>query len=304
LSDAPSNAPWRADVFRRLAQFFTTAQMPTHLRMRAVCALVLARDENVTKLFKQSLASKDPATRQYSAAALGALGENTAVPDLTKLLNDDADLYVRWAAALALAVIGDEKAIEALGQILLTGSEGLKRTVCEALALNPNDGHTLLREAITEGDVAMQRGAIAGLVRIGNQPWVIELLTTTADSESQWIVKNAAEAALNDLREPPDDRTPKPMPSFEHTGWLMTYLASKGRGVPTGAAARMTMLDALKDSDEPVRMAAADHFGRVAGTDALPLLTSAAREPSVALREAAYKALAHIAMATGQRVQI
>lgn len=305
LSDAPSNAQWRADVFRRLAQFFVNAQMPSHLRMRAVCALILARDENVNKLFKQSLASKDPATRQYSAAALGALGDNTAVPDLANMLHGDDDLYVRWAAALALALIGDSASIEALGRMLLEGNEGLKRTVCEALALNPNDGHTLLRESISEGDVALQRGAIAGLVRIGNQPWVIELLEKAFNSsEGQWIVRNAAEAGINDLREPPDDRTPKPMPSFEHTGWLMTYLASKGRGVPAGPAARLAMLDALKDADEPVRMAAADHFGRVAGTDALPLLTNAARESSVALREVAYKALAHVAMATGQRVQI
>ena len=42
----------------------------------------------------------------------------------------------------------------------------------------------------------------------------------------------------------------------------------------------------------------------MAATDALPLLTNAAREQSVALREVAYKSLAHIAMATGQRVQI
>lgn len=303
LGDAPSNAPWRADVFRRLAQFFVNAQMPSHLRMRAVCALVLARDENVNKLFKQSLASKDAATRQYSAAALGALGDNTAVTELANRLHGDDDLYVRWAAALALALIGDGAAIEALGRMLIEGNEGLKRTVCEALALHPNDGHTMLREAAVEEDVAMRRGALAGLARIGNQPWVIELLNQAFNTDSQWIIRTAAEATLNDLRDPPD-HSPKAVPSFEHTGWLMTYLASKGRGVPTGAAARMTMLDALKDADEPVRMAAADHFGRVAGTDALPLLTNAARESSVALREVAYKSLAHIAMATGQRVQI
>lgn len=303
LGDAPSNAAWRADVFRRLAQFFVNAQIPAHLRMRCVCALVLSRDESVGKLFKQSLASPDPATRQYSAAALGVLGDNTAVTELAKMLHGDADLYVRWAAALALALIGDSASIEALGQMLLEGNEGLKRTVCEALALHPNDGYTMLREAINEEDVSLRRGAIAGLARIGNQPWVIELLNNRFNNDDQWIIRSASEATLKDLQSPPDN-APKAPPPFEHTGWLMTYLASKGRGVPTGPAARLTMLDALKEADEPVRMAAADHFGRVAGTDAIPLLTSAARDSTVAVREIAYKSLANIAMATNQKVQI
>jgi len=303
LGDAPSNAPWRPDVFRRLAQFFVNAQMPGYLRMRAACALVLARDENVTKLFKQSLTSKDPATRQYSAAALGVLGDNTAVTDLANLLHGDDDLFVRWAAALALALIGDSASIEALGQMLLEGNEGLKRTVCEALALHPNDGYTMLKEAIAEEDVSLRRGAIAGLARLGNQPWVIQLLQNRFDNDDQWIIRSASEATIKDLEAPPD-HAPKAPPPFEHTGWLMTYLASKGRGVPTGAAARLTMLDALKEAEEPVRMAAADHFGRVAGTDAIPLLTSATRESTVSMREIAYKSLANIAMATNQKVQI
>ena len=303
LGDAPPDAQWRADVFRRLAQFFINAQMPGHLRMRAVCALVATRDEMVSKLFKQSLTSKDAAARQYSAAALGVMGDNTAVPDLAKLLNDDQDLYVRWAAALALAAIGDQQALEALGHLLIGGNEGLKRMVCEALALHPTDGHDMLREAVSEQDVSLRRGAVAGLARIGPQPWVRELLNKTFLGDEQWIVKSSAEAALKDLDEPPD-RTPRALPPFDQTGWLIKYMASKGRGVPNGPAARMTMLDVLKDADEEVRMAAADHLGRLGATDALPLLTAAARENSRALREVAYKALANIALATGQKITI
>jgi HEAT repeat protein len=123
------------------------------------------------------------------------------------------------------------------------------------------------------------------------------------ENDDQWLIRSAAEATIKDLEAPPE-HAPKPMPSFEQTGWLMTYLASKGRGVPTGAAARLTMLDALREADEPVRMAAADHFGRVAGTDAVPVLTNIARESELPLREVAYKSLAAISMATGQRVQI
>lgn len=303
LGDAPSNAPWRADIFRRLAQFFINVKMPLHLRARALCALVATRDENVTKLLKQSLASPDPAARQYSATALGAIGDNTSVPELAKLLFNDEDLFVRWASALALALIGDQNSVEALGRALLEGNEGMRRAVCEALALHPTDGHAMLKEAVSDQDVVIRRGAVAGLLRVGNLPWVLELLDKAFVEDSQWLVRSAAEAAAKDLRTPPD-RSPKPLPPIDQTGWLIAHAASKGRGVPTGPAARTTMLDALKESDEAIRAAAADHLGRIAAADAVPLLSAAARESSPHLRELAYKALVTIAMATGQKVAI
>jgi len=303
LSDAPSNAPWRADILRRLAQFFINAKMPSQLRMRAVCALTAARDKNVSKLLRQSLASPDPLSRQYSAAALGALGDNTAVPDLVKLLHGDEDLYARWTAGLALAVIGDQNSIEALGRALLEGNENMRRAVCEALALHITDGQAMLKEALADSDVVLRRGAVAGMLRVGKQDWVMERLEKMYIEDSQWIVRSAAEAAFHDLQTPPD-HSPKPLPPIDQTGWLAAYAAGKGRGVPTGAAARAAMLDALKEGDEQVRMAAADHLGRMAAADAVPLLTAAARENLPHLRDMAYKSVVSIAMATGQRLAI
>jgi HEAT repeat protein len=303
LADAPSNALWRPEVFKRLAQFFMNSIMPAHLRARAACALVLARDDSVNKLFKQNLASKDALARQYSAAALGALGDNTAVPELAKMLHGDPDLYVRWASSLALAIIGDPPSIEALGQMLIEGTEGLRRTVCESLALQTTDGHALLRDALNDDEVASRRGAVAGLTRIGPQPWVLELLEKTFNGDEQWIVKSSAEAAIKDLRTPPDN-APQPLPAYDKTGWLITYAAGKGRGVPTGLAARMAMLDVLREGDDLARMAAADHFGRLAAVDSVPLLAAAARENSINLRDMAYKAITNISLATGQRVTI
>lgn len=303
LADAPSNALWRPEIFKRLAQFFMNPAIPSHLRSRAACALVLARDESVNKLFKQSLASPDAATRQYAASALGALGDNSAVNELSKILHNDADLYVRWAAALALAIIGDPPAIDALGRMLVEGNEGLRRAACEALALHTTDGYALLRDALVDEEVASRRGAVVGLGRIGPQPWVIELLDKASISDNQWIVKQSAELVVKDLRTPPD-RAPRPVPPYDQTGWLISYAAGKGRGVPTGMAARMAMLDVLREGDEPNRMAAADHFGKLAASDAVPLLAAAAREESLVLRDMAYRALADISLATGQRLTI
>ncbi len=302
LADAPPNAPWRADTFRRLAQLFIAPTTPIQLRSRAVCALIASRDETVAKLFKQSLAAPDPLTRQYSAVALGALSDSTAVGEIAKLLAD-SDLYVRWAAALALAVIGDQASIEALGTALLEGDEGLRRAACEALALHPSEGHAMLREAIMDNEMTIRRGAVAGLRRVGNQPWVLELLNQTFMDDSQWIVQTSAEAAAKELREPPD-HFPQPVPVPEQTGWLAAYAAGKGKGVPIGPDAQMMLLQALRDGKEAERIAAADHLGRTAAADVLPALRAAIHDSAPGVRETAYQALANIAFATGQKVTL
>nr|MBI2905684.1 HEAT repeat domain-containing protein [Chloroflexota bacterium] len=302
LGDAPATAPWRADVFRRLAQLFINTAAPTHLRSRAVSALVASRDENVAKLFKQTLASPDPVARQFAAIALGALSDLTAVPELKHLLSD-ADLYVRWAGLLALAVIGDNASIEALGTSLLEGDEALRRAVCQALALHPTEGHAMLKEAIADSDVTIRRGAVAGLQRIGNLPWVLEALDHAYANDTQWLVRSAAEAAANELRTPPDN-FPAPLPSPDQIGWLVGYAAARSQGVPAGPESRAVLLRALQDGDEATQAAAADVLGRMAAADAITPLTTAVRQGSPSVRETAYQALANISIATGQKIAL
>lgn len=300
LGDAPASASWRTEVFRRLAQFFTNPKLPKHLRARAACALLASRDESVAKLFKQNLAAPDPLARQYAAAVLGAMGDVAAVPEVRKLLRDK-ELPVQQAAALALARLGDKAALDGLAAALIEGKEMLRRSVCEALALHPAEGHPMLKEGIQDKDTVIRRGAVSGLQRVGNQPWVLELLQEAYEHDNQWIVRSAAEVAARELRAPPD-RLPEPTPFPETLGWLVEFAASKGHGVPTGAAGQTALLQALQEGDDEMKAAAADHLGRLVAVEAVSALAAAAREASTTVRDTAYEALAYIGMATGERV--
>ena len=52
--------------------------------------------------------------RYAAAAALGALGVQTAVEPLIQVLRDDADNVVRTEAARVLGMLGDSRAVEPL----------------------------------------------------------------------------------------------------------------------------------------------------------------------------------------------
>ncbi len=66
---------------------------------------------------------------------------------LVTLAQGDSEPFVRQAACLALGAIGSDTALEGLGQALLGGDEELRLAAAEALAIHPDEGYGMLREA-------------------------------------------------------------------------------------------------------------------------------------------------------------
>lgn len=80
---------------------------------QAVKILGDARDEAAATQLVPLLSHENARVRFFAAQALGRIGHREAVPSLIALLeaNNDQDLYLRHAAVLALARIGDEAAV-------------------------------------------------------------------------------------------------------------------------------------------------------------------------------------------------
>jgi HEAT repeat protein len=73
-----------------------------------------------------------PAIRYEAASAAGLLGDETTVPHLIKLIEDD-DLEVQLAAVRALGTIGGSLAKRALNQCLKLDDEALEEAAQAAL---------------------------------------------------------------------------------------------------------------------------------------------------------------------------
>ena len=308
LRDAPATARWRGEVFRRLSQLMTNAASPESLRLRALAGFVASADPAIVALFKQALANPDPFNRRMGALGLGALGplkgifdDPNLVPQITGLFADPY-LDVRWAGALALAAIGTEPAIDALARGLMQGDDNVRQACAQALARQPELGHPLLQEAMTVEDIGARRAAVFGLADT-RADWALKRLEEVQHNEQQWIVRNAAVEFVERWQKGPTARhTPRPYEPPESQGWLIAWAAKQGTGVPPGKAAIDVLNRALKEGDELWRRAAAEslgHLGDPAGTRDLYV---ALRDPAPLIRDAAFRALAQIAAASGQRM--
>ncbi|NLX11031.1 MAG: HEAT repeat domain-containing protein [Chloroflexi bacterium] len=297
LSDAPPEAPWRGEIFKRLAAALMAPDQYPAVRARAVAALIATRDRNVLFVFRQALRSADPYIRRLGCIGLGALGNPEAIRDLDPMLgNDDPD--VQLAAGLALGAIGTEAALEVMVTGLMHGSEDLRRAVAEALAAIPGDGHEILRDGIQHDDLLIRRATVYGLSRV-KAPWALVALYRAMLEDEQWYVRTAAEDAFMAARSP-DREGPRAHPEADALVWLIDWAAGRGEGVPAGPNARQVLIRVLQEGDPMYRTIAAQTLARLGHVGALKPLYGVLRDRHPEVRAAAYAALADLQMTLGE----
>ena len=297
MPDAPPDAPWRGDLFKRLAAALVAPEQYPALRERALAALIASRDRNVLFILRQALRSTDPHIRQLACVGLGALGDTEALRDLEPMLGD-SHANVQLAAGLALGAIGTERALEIMVQGLLEGSDELRRAVAEALAAIPDGGHAILRDGILADDIMIRRATVYGLSRV-RASWALVALYRAMMEDEQWYVRTAAEEAFMAARAP-ERKGPRAHPEADTLTWLIQWAAERGEGVPKGQNARQVLIRALQEGGAFDKVMAATTLGRMGDVQALKPLYAALRDRNPDVRTAAFSALAEIQLRTAR----
>jgi HEAT repeat protein len=295
LRNAPDGLPWSATLMRRLAACLQDEGLPLALRARALTGMATSGDPGVAVLLRQLISADEADIRQLAALGLGFLRDLKATQDLTRLL-DDRKPGVSRAAILALTAIGDKTSLEAVASLLLTGDEGKRKAVAEALTNQPEEGYPTLEEGSTLDDPAVRRAAAYGLGRV-RQPWAIEILERLRKTDSQWVVKDAASQMLAAIQEQ-NPRLPRPIPRLTETAWLTAFAADRGMGVAPGKPAYELLYRALAEGNADQRQAAVYYLSGRGDEKAVMPLYQVYFSSQEELREMAFTALWYLA-ATG-----
>jgi HEAT repeat protein len=297
VPDAPPNAPWRGELFRRLGLALLAEQQYPYVRERAMASMVAAREPNVLFIFRQALKSTNPDVRRLGCIGMGALGNEDAINELAAMMGD-SDLDVKLAAALALGAIGTEEAIEIMIHGLFQGDPELQRAIAEAMAALPGEGHDTLREAISKGKAEIRRAAVFGLSRVG-QPWAISELYRAMFEDTAWLVRNAAEEAFLAAGSP-DRIGPEAHPEADTLAWMVEWANARGQSTPAGEASRQILIRVLQEGAPPHKVLAAQTLGRLGHVAGVKSLYAALRDGDESVRGAAYSALAELQMQVGR----
>jgi HEAT repeat protein len=200
---------------------------------------------------------------------------------------------VRRATCLALVAIGTDKSLEAVARALLQGDEELRRAAAEAMANDPGEGHSMLKEGATLADIMLRRAVVHGLARI-EQPWAVETLQQMQVQDDQWAVRNLANQYLEQMTRT-DPRVPKKLKAPSESPWLIQFAGKQGMGIPRGGPATDVLLNAFKVGDTEERLAALPYLKRVANEGIIAALYNGMYGEDPEVREASFYALEEVA---------
>jgi HEAT repeat protein len=292
LPELLDKGEWRRQILIRLGQMIIKTSLPYTLRHRSALALAQCGESGVPAFLNQLVRQPDPALRQTAVAAIPVLGVDAALPVLEKMLEDN-DPAVRRTAVHALGWLADPAAEKPLLTALVDQDDTLNRAAAEALASNGPEGFQILREALSEEALHIRRAGVYGLSILDDYE-AVTLLNFTEREDEQWIVKSAAQNAL-ELISGRNRFVPWHIPTPGDQGWLIVWNARQGQTVPGGQAALPVLLNALSGaSEDAVRATAAMALARLVLPDSLQPLRGALRDPAAQVREAAFLALCQL----------
>jgi HEAT repeat protein len=288
LPETPADARWRGEILKRLSAAFVGASQFTTIRARAVAGLVASRDQNVLFILRQGIRNGNPVIRKLACVGMGAIGESEALADLRPMLVDD-NREVQLAAGMALGAVGTEAALEMMVQGLLEGEEPLRQVVAESLAGIPNEGHSILRDAVVHQDMMVRRAGVYGLARIP-ATWALIGLYRAMIEDEQWYVRSAAEYTFARARDPHREG-PRVLPAADQLGWLSKWATEMGLAVPEGEKAQQLVVRALQEAPPHIRVMAARSIGKLGLLMGIKPLYLALTDRNEQLRATAYDAL-------------
>jgi hypothetical protein len=187
----------RNEIFKRSARLLQDPLLPFGLRARFLTFLSQSQDPSILSLLTILKGNLDPFVRQLVALGYGMFSDEKAVAGLVEL-SDDESTTVQNAAVLSLARLWTVPAQDALVNVIFNSEETIRSNACELLASRNPDGHQMLKEIIATDNYLARKAAISGLQRI-KEPWVRELLEKVSVEDTQWVVRDAAIAALDHI---------------------------------------------------------------------------------------------------------
>ncbi len=288
LHYAPQGTPWRSKVMRLLASELQRSNIPIGLRARLLSALLISGDPGVSVLLRQISHTSSEELRQLSALGMGYLLDHQSLDRLGELISEPENI-VSQAACFGLVKIGNQQSFELLGSALLHGSDGIRRAVAEALALDPGEGEDMLKEAAQMDDLLVRRSAVFGLAQV-NQPWADGMLDKLALEDQEWVVRSAA-IQIVEQRDEPDNRIPSaPLPLHE-IPWLVAFAGERGIGIAPGMPAENLLLTALAEGTPEQQQAALERLQHHPNLDALPQIYENLEYGAGGIQQAAFTTL-------------
>src|SRR4030065_2943261 len=135
-------------------------------------------------------------------------------------------------------------------------------------------------------DLLVRRSVIFGLIRL-DQPWARKIVENLQLDDNEWVVRNAAIQAFDELNRK-SSFAPKSVPDLTETQWLIEYASRIGTTVAPGKPAEELVRKALTSGNPGEKLNAIDYLRNKCDPEAMELVYTTYKNSTGELRTSAY----------------
>ena len=231
--------------------------------------------------------SATPEMRVAAAGALGVIGDRRAITDLALLLRDER-YFVRQAGARALGQIG-EPAVDRLLEMASSSTPSVRESAIEALG-STSSSRAIGRivEALKDSNTNVRSAAIRALAETRSERGANELAAILRDESN--LLRAQAGAALARLG---PAAVSVLVPMLNDTRPSTRQLAAEALGDIGSAEAVAPLLELIRRDQSGARLEAIEAVGKIGDRSAIDTLLPLVKATSVAARKKTVAALSH-----------
>ena len=284
----------------RVADLLLQTKAPDRKLAEAVTRALSAVDVTADSLVIQ-LGSGDSASRSQAAERLALLGDPQAVPPLIEVMATAKDAQVKVSAALALGVLRDRRAVEALVTATHAPESAVRTAAISSLGrIADHTSSEALLAAAKDDDAAVRGAALESLAALG-----ISVERLSADvNNANWQTRAAAIAMLGRLGDARS--TPLLLSALKDQDSRVRAEAARTIALMAGPTGDSRLLDgltgALRDPSTDVRIESTYALGRLRDARAIAPLTGLLSDRDARVSIAAAESLARMKDARALRV--
>ena len=281
---ADPEQPWCTAVAKALARTLLQPSLDAETRLDLARALSLLVAEDARAFFLRAVRHPSVAVQRAALRGLGWAGASQDMPVLVAALQE-AQPELQESGVRALRDLGTSGAIRHLSESLSEVNEALMLLIAQALTTT-SQGWEALDAATQHPDLLVRRAAAHALGAVG-QDWAQALLVEMAREDPEWLVRSAAEGALQAQEEREQQQVHiLPQPQVDALEWLMAWAARQGLGLGVGEAARETLIRAAQEGNVDAKVLSALTLAQIGREADASLLRSLVGDADPAVGEA------------------
>ena len=239
------------------------------VKLKYLSILLKFETETVSKVL-DLIYSKSLNCKILSIIGYGLINNEKSINFLKSILNLGTPLE-KALCAISLCRIDHPEARHALLTSLQFGDDLHRRIVCELLSTDYIDGHISLKELSSNPNIAIRKSSIFG-IKLIDAPWVTDFLTNMSTKDGEWLVRDSAAAALEEVSTHLVDLhkiTPEHPSKLE---WLVQLASQRGQGISSKAIPNDLLIDLMKNGQTPEKLASIFLLSRYPNKQIIDLL--------------------------------